>query len=117
LAEQTSLEVRLASNDDQRLRYVVGAFYFGENQATENFFRQGNLSTTRFTPRLNTESLAAFGQLTFDISDSFRLVAGGRYTSESKSQLTSTASGGLPGPIQPPLGVPFTGSLNFKKFT
>ncbi len=117
LAEQTSLEVRFASNEDQRLRYVLGAFYFGENQATENFFRQGNISTTRFTPRLNTESIAAFGQLTFDVSDSFRLVAGGRYTSESKSQLTSTASGGLPGPIQPPLSVPFTGDLNFKKFT
>lgn len=117
LAEQTSLEVRLASNEDQRLRYVLGAFYFGENQATENFFRQGNLSTTRFTPRLNTESIAAFGQLTFDVSEAFRIVAGGRYTSESKSQLTSTASGGLPGPIQPPLSVPFTGDLNFKKFT
>lgn len=117
LAEQTSLEVRLASNEDQRLRYVIGAFYFGENQATENFFSQGNLSTTRFTPRLNTESIAAFGQLTLDVSDGFRLVAGGRYTNESKSQLTSTAAGGLPGPIQPPLSAPFTGDLNFKKFT
>ncbi|MFN3620484.1 TonB-dependent receptor [Sphingorhabdus sp.] len=117
LAEQTSLEVRLASNEDQRLRYVIGAFYFGENQATENFFRQGNISTTRFTPRLNTESLAAFGQLTFDVSDAFRLVAGGRYTNESKSQLTSVAAGGLPGPVQPPLSAPFTGDLNFKKFT
>lgn len=117
LAEQTSLEVRLASKEDQRLRYVIGAFYFGENQATENFFRQGNISTTRFTPRLNTESLAAFGQLTFDVNDAFRLVAGGRYTTESKSQLTSVAAGGLPGPIQPPLSAPFTGDLNFKKFT
>jgi iron complex outermembrane receptor protein len=117
LAEQTSLEVRLASNEDQRLRYVIGAFYFGENQASENFFRQGNISTTRFTPQLDTESIAAFGQLTFDVSDGFRLVAGGRYTSENKSQLTSTASGGLPGPVQPPLSTPFTGDLTFKKFT
>ncbi|MEN3747417.1 TonB-dependent receptor [Sphingomonas sp. HF-S3] len=117
LAEQTSVEVRLASKESQRLRYVVGAFYYGENQATENFFRQGNISTTRFTPRLNTESIAAFGQLTFDLSDAFRLVAGGRYTREDKKQLTSTASGGLPGPIEPPLSAPFTGSLSFEKFT
>ncbi|UZK65081.1 TonB-dependent receptor [Sphingomonas sp. M1-B02] len=117
LAEQTSVEVRLASKEGQRLRYVLGAFYFGENQATENFFRQGNISTTRFTPRLNTESIAAFGQLTFDVSDAFRLVAGGRYTREDKQQLTSTASGGLPGPIQPPLSAPFTGDLSFEKFT
>lgn len=117
LAEQTSVEVRLASNDAQRLRYVLGAFYFGENQATENFFRQGNISTTRFTPRLNTESIAAFGQLTFEVTDALRLVAGGRYTREDKKQLTSTASGGLPGPVQPPLSAPFTGSLAFEKFT
>ena len=117
VAEQTSLEVRIASNEDQRLRYVLGAFYFGENQVTENFFRQGNISTTRFTPRLSTESIAVFGQLTFDIADTLRLVAGGRYTKEDKSQFTSVASGGLPGPIQPPLSAPFTGELSFEKFT
>ncbi len=117
VAEQTSLEVRLSSKEDQRLRYVLGVFYFGEEQVTENFFRQGNISTTRFNPRLETESIAAFGQLTFDITDTLRLVAGGRYTREDKSQLTSTASGGLPGPVQPPLGVPFTGELSFEKFT
>ncbi len=117
VAEQTSLEVRLASNEDKQLRYVLGAFYFGEDQVTENFFRQGNLSTTRFTPRLNTESFAAFGQLTFDVTDAVRLVAGGRYTKEDKSQLTSVAAGGLPGPISPPLSAPFTGDLSFEKFT
>ena len=117
VAEQTSFEARLASNEDQRLRYVLGVFYFGENQVTENFFRQGNISTTRFTPRLSTESVAAFGQLTFDITDTLRLVAGGRYTKEDKEQLTSVASGGLPGPINPPLSVPFTGDLSFEKFT
>ncbi|MCX7284279.1 MAG: TonB-dependent receptor, partial [Novosphingobium sp.] len=117
VAEQTSLEVRLSSKEDQRLRYVLGLFYFGENQVTENFFRQGNISTTRFNPRLETQSYAAFGQLTFDVTDALRLVAGGRYTREEKSQLTSTASGGLPGPIQPALGTPFTGDLTFEKFT
>lgn len=116
-AEQVSLEVRLSSKDDQPLRYVLGAFYFGEDQVTENFFRQGTISTTRFTPRLETESFAAFGQLTFDLSDVLRLVAGGRYTKEDKAQLTATAAGGLPGPVFPPLGAPFTGDLSFEKFT
>lgn len=117
VAQQTSIEARLASNEDQRLRYVLGVFYFGENQDTENFFRQGNISTTRFTPRLSTESIAAFGQLTFDITDALRLVAGGRYTKEDRQQITSVASGGLPGPINPPLSAPFTGDLSFEKFT
>lgn len=117
IAEQTSLEVRLASNEDKRLRYVLGLFYFGENQVAENFFRQGNIAATRFTPRLSTESLAAFGQLTFDITDTLRLVAGGRYTKEDKSQQTSISAGGLPGPLAPPLSAPFIGDLSFEKFT
>jgi iron complex outermembrane receptor protein len=117
LGEQTSVEVRLASNGNNTLEYVLGGFYFGENQAAQNFFRQGNISTTRFTPRLNTESVAAFGQLTFNVNDALRIVAGGRFTREDKKQLTSTASGGLPGPIQPPLSAPFRGNLTFEKFT
>ncbi|BBD98214.1 TonB-dependent receptor [Sphingobium amiense] len=116
-AEQMSLEARLTSANDQRLRYVLGAFFFNEQQDTLNYFRQGRLSTTRFTPRLKTQSLAAFGQLTFDIADGFRLIAGGRYTREDKSQLTSSVSGGLPGPVDPPLGAPITGDLTFTKFT
>lgn len=116
-AEQVSLEVRLSSKEDQPLRYVLGAFYFGENQVTENFFRQGTISTTRFTPRLETDSIAVFGQLTFEITEAVRLVAGGRYTKEDKSQFTATAAGGLPGPVLPPLSAPFTGDLSFEKFT
>ncbi|MGW8204958.1 TonB-dependent receptor (plasmid) [Sphingomonas bisphenolicum] len=116
-AEQMSLEARLTSASDQRLRYVLGAFFFNEQQDTLNYFRQGRISTTRFTPRLKTQSLAAFGQLTFDISDDLRLIGGGRYTREDKSQLTASVGGGLPGPVDPPLGAPITGDLTFTKFT
>lgn len=116
-AEQMSLEMRLTSAADRRLRYVLGGFFFNEQQDTLNYFRQGRLSTTRFTPRLKTQSLAAFGQLTFDITDALRLIAGGRYTQEDKSQLTASVGGGLPGPVDPPLGIPVTGDLRFNKFT
>lgn len=116
-AEQMSLEMRLTSAGDQRLRYVLGGFFFNEQQDTLNYFRQGRISTTRFTPRLKTQSLAAFGQLTFDITDTLRLIGGGRYTREDKSQLTASVAGGLPGPVDPPLGAPITGDLTFTKFT
>lgn len=113
--EQISLEARLASDDDQRLRYVLGAFYFSEEQEAENFFYQGTISTTRFLPRLDTESQAVFGQGTFDVTDTFRIVGGVRYTEESREQSTPLASGGLPGPVQPPLGTAFQGALDFSK--
>jgi iron complex outermembrane receptor protein len=115
--EQTSLEVRLTSASDRRLRHVLGVYYFEEQQDAENFFIQGTISTTRFTPHLETESTAVFGQATFDLTDTFRLVAGARYTEESREQLTALASGGLPGPVFPPLGPPFPGALDFSKTT
>ena len=61
-AEQFSFEARFASDHDGPLNYVLGGFYFKEDQNALNFFRQGNISTTRFNPRLETESLAVFGQ-------------------------------------------------------
>lgn len=116
-ADQMSVEVRLSSNAAQRLRYVLGGFYFWEDQSAANYFSQGDLSTTRFAPNLKTESKAVFGQLTFDMTDTLRLVAGGRYTKEDKNQRTASVSGGRPGVINPPLGAPFDGDLSFEKFT
>lgn len=115
--DQMSLEVRLTSNDTGRLRYVLGTFFFNEQQEATNFFRQGTISTTRFAPDIDTQSLAAFGQLTFAVTDTLRLIGGGRYTKEDKDQRTAAASGGLPGPIEPMLGTPVTGTLTFEKFT
>lgn len=121
-SDQMSLEVRLSSTGDGPLSYVLGGFYYWEQQAADNYFSQGQLSNTRFNPRLKTESKAVFGQLTYDLTDSFRLVAGGRYTSEQKSQFTSVFSGGRPlaqTPIPPApfTATPFTGELSFSKFT
>jgi iron complex outermembrane recepter protein len=115
--DQYSMEVRLASSSDHRLRYVAGAYYFKENQAAFNHFSQGEVSTTRFQPNLDTESRAVFGQLTFDLTSTFRVVAGARYTEEERSQLTSLSAGGRPGPLLPPFGPPFGGELNFSKVT
>ncbi len=115
--DQMSLEVRLASKGRSALGYVVGAYYFTEDQVASNYFYQGTLSTTRFTPRLTTESRAVFGQATLSLADTFRIVGGARYTDETKSQSTRLASGGLPGTITPPLGDAITGRQNFSKVT
>ncbi|MDF2640348.1 MAG: tonB dependent receptor family protein [Novosphingobium lindaniclasticum] len=115
-SEQVSFELRLASNETQRLRYVLGAYYFKEDQDADNRFYQGIISDTAFQPKLETESKAVFGQFTFDLVDNVRLVAGGRYTDESKS---------VDGPVQlyaPPAGSPprtarVVTDLKFNKFT
>jgi iron complex outermembrane receptor protein len=116
-SDQTSVEVRLSGPDDAAFSYVVGGFWFSERQTATNFFVQGNLSTTRFTPDLDTDSLAVFGQARLRLADTVRLVAGARYTDETRRQSTSFAAGGLPGPVFPALGVPATGRLQFDKIT
>lgn len=113
-SDQTSLEVRLSSRDDQRLRYVVGGYYFREEQEAFNQFYQGRISDTQFNPDLETKSKAIFGQFTFDVTGKLRLVAGGRYTDEEKSLVGDVLSGG---PFGPPSTANVQSALKFSKFT
>lgn len=111
--EQYSVEARLVSSGSGPLQYVVGLFYFDESQQALNFFTQGPISSTRFTPNLETQSRAVFGQLTYSVTDTVRVVGGLRYTEEEKSQSTALAVGS-PTNLNPPLGAPFSGDLSFE---
>lgn len=113
--DQMSAEVRLTSKNDQPLRYVLGAFYFYEQQEGYNNYNQGILANTEYFPRLKTESKAVFGQLTYAFTDTFRLVGGGRYTQEDKSLTGSTRNTSFFVPNPP--SVPISGNLSFGKFT
>jgi iron complex outermembrane receptor protein len=112
---QNTFEVRLSSNGNPALRYVLGGYYFHEHQKAYNQYSQGGAQTTTFLPDLKTESKALFGQLTFDVSESFRLVGGLRYTAEDKSQHTPVRQFSAANP-----NVPFSlasGRLSFNKLT
>jgi len=113
--DQYSLEVRLASASDQKLRYVLGGFLFKETQAAQNTFIQGPITTTIFSPNLETKSKAIFGQLTYDLTDKLRIVGGARYTKEDKSQATPLRQLTLANPNAPTTNV--RGALTFDKVT
>lgn len=113
--DQYSGEIRLSSRDNARLRYVVGAFLFRETQDGYNNYNQGLLANTEYFPHLTTTSKALFGQLTYSLTDSLRLVAGGRYTKEHKTLTGSTRNTSFFVPNPP--SVPISGDLNFGKFT
>jgi iron complex outermembrane receptor protein len=112
--DQHSLEVRLASDSNDRLAYVLGAYYFKETQDAANRFVQGRISDTRFQPQLETKSQAIFGQFTFNVTDGFRLVAGGRYTQEDKSLEADVQLFGL---APTPTTASVSSDLDFSKFT
>ncbi|WP_242098594.1 TonB-dependent receptor [Sphingomonas sp. CROZ-RG-20F-R02-07] len=113
--DQMSAEVRLSSKGETPLRYVLGAFYFYEQQDGYNNYNQGLLANTEYLPRLKTTSKAVFGQLTYSLADTFRIVGGGRYTQEDKSLAGATRNTSffLPNPPFVPIG----GDLSFGKFT
>jgi len=129
--KQYSEELRLASPTNQLLEYVVGAFLWHTDEK-DYFSRTDSLCTastapvdaTGFTPCLpgsstitNTAGVAnwdtkfdneaLFGQGTINVTDTFRLIAGGRYTHDKVSYSLSRFDTNGTGPG---VGGPFTGS-------
>jgi iron complex outermembrane receptor protein len=105
---QFSQEVRVASTGDSRLNYVAGAFYFWQiirGYGTTTFGPDAALWNrapaspiplagwalgingfeTQSTSTPETKSLAAFGQLDWEVTDSLSLTGGLRFTHEKKS--------------------------------
>ncbi|MCJ2183596.1 TonB-dependent receptor [Novosphingobium sp. 1949] len=81
--EQFSSELRLSGSVGM-IDYVVGGFYFDENIDNTGVYNQEFvLPIQHYTHK--TTSYAGFGQLTANLSDSFRLIGGLRYTHDKKS--------------------------------
>lgn len=88
LSKAQTHELLLFSPDDVRFRWTAGGFYFDEKQKVGLFSLADKgvfYSGTEFTmPDVRSDSWAVFADGTFDVSDSFRLKGGLRYTDESK---------------------------------
>ncbi|CAN5116783.1 TonB-dependent receptor [soil metagenome] len=123
--DQWSQEFRLSSNGNNRIDWTVGAYAFHQAVETHGITEYGRdasywLTTVRdpitslLLPgtnpglldgykvfndsRIETDSYAAFGQLTWNITDRLHLTPGLRYTHEKKEGVyVSTVTGGGPG--------------------
>jgi len=92
LTEDESIihELRLVSPDHDRLYYTAGLFYFKEEQ--KSFLasagdRGGFFQGAEFNqPETNAESYSAYGDVTFNITESTRITGGLRYTYDEKSR-------------------------------
>ena len=83
-SDTESFELRFAHNG-AKAKWVVGGYYFNEDQNSYNSVRLGFVSDTDFIAKLNNKGIAAFGQLTYAVTDALRLTGGLRYTHETKS--------------------------------
>jgi iron complex outermembrane recepter protein len=84
-SDQSSLEVRLG-NTEGALKWVTGLYAFDERQSTNFIVDSGLIQYIHVASDLNTHAYAAFGQVTFSLTDQFRLTGGLRYTSDQRSQ-------------------------------
>jgi iron complex outermembrane receptor protein len=81
---QTSLEARFASGLDGRLNYIVGAYWFDETNDIPLFVPNTQYSISIQDYETGVESGAAFGRLTYALTDTLRATLGARYTDEEK---------------------------------
>lgn len=82
---QYSVEARLGGKAGI-FDYIVGGFYFDEQVKGNYTFAQSVLNAYQDFVT-TTESYAAFGRLTANLTDKFRLVGGLRYTNDTKDFL------------------------------
>lgn len=82
-SKTTSVEARL-SHESDRLKLTVGAFYYNERQRGTFQVSYGVLNELAQSQDIETTSYAAFGQATYSLTDSLRLIGGLRYTSDKR---------------------------------
>ena len=98
--EQTSFELRYATNLEGSVNGIIGAFFIDEEISTSGVFAQNYTSPIQNYDN-GGESWAVFGQATFDLNDTTRLNVGLRYTEDEKyaegiSDTFVTFCGGAP---------------------
>jgi iron complex outermembrane receptor protein len=98
--EQTSLEVRYATDFEGPFNGILGVFYFDEEIQTSGVFAQNYASPIQNYEN-GGDSWAIFGQGTYDITETLRLNLGLRYTEDTKyvegiSDTFVTFCGGTP---------------------
>lgn len=106
-AQQFSHEMRVTSNDEGALAWLIGGFYFHDNTdvlfTIQNFQGLFGLGTDAFfTPTQKTNAYALFADITYELTDKLSLTAGGRYSCERKAFENTLVVAILNGGMAPP---------------
>jgi len=88
-SKQASQELRLQSSGDQRLSWILGAYYFYEDQDYVDdiynlAFTLPTRTVTQYAGEQTTKSYAAFADSTFKLTDKLSIIGGVRYTNDTK---------------------------------
>lgn len=107
-SDQLGVEARLSSPAGSRHKWVIGAIAMRED-VSDNYqswitIPPGALLQATEAPARDDETLGFFGEANISLTDTFRVIAGARYTWEKKTVVGSTLSvvgefGNLPDPF------------------
>jgi iron complex outermembrane recepter protein len=96
--DEKSYELRMASNEDFFMKYVLGLYYY-ERSWNDKIYSEaaawtyngivlsspGTAATAKWGTK-GSDSKAAFGNFTYPVTNAFRVTAGGRYTKENENE-------------------------------
>jgi iron complex outermembrane receptor protein len=100
-SRQDSLEMRLASPDDYKLRYLVGAFYLHDILTGHSDIEQVPNLTNSYLD-MSTRTVASFAQLTYVPIDTLRISGSARWNDDYKTtDDTRSTLAGFPFTTQP----------------
>ncbi|MEG3181349.1 TonB-dependent receptor [Sphingomonas sp. LT1P40] len=88
-SSQVSQELRLQSSGSQRFSWILGLYFFDENQYYDDDIYNLRFSlptngVTKYRGNLYTTSYAAFADATFRLTEQFHIIGGIRYTHDDK---------------------------------
>lgn len=82
--KQTSVEARLASTDERPIRYLLGLYYYHENNEIPQYYvnQQANVNSYSYDQEIDAKAI--FGRLTYAFTPDIRITGGLRYSREVK---------------------------------
>ena len=110
--DQLTQELRLASNGEGPLRWLIGAYYFNEDLDIDSFsydsLAPGKPQNGYATQTQESTSYALFGSIDYAFSDAFSIKFGLRFSDDERDFAADR-----PQPLfQPPLSAPITRSVS-----
>ncbi|HET6525152.1 TonB-dependent receptor [Sphingopyxis sp.] len=96
-AKTFAQEVQISSDNGGPIEWIAGAYFFKDKVGYDIFIDNGTRLFSQGHQRVETTSYAGFAQLGWNLTDSLKLVVGGRYTTDKKSvNLTPSDYLGIP---------------------
>ncbi len=106
--QQISQEIRLASPVGKALEYIIGFYYQHGELTVVNDFSAATFATRLSDHRQEEDTMSGFGALTWNVSETFRISGGLRYTNVEKKVVREQILASNQGNLDLDMAIPMT---------